>query len=150
IEDWLLERTPKDGVQAFIHNDFKYDNLVMEPRRLAHVVAVLDWEMATVGDPLLDLGTSLGYWTDPADSADLKALALSPTLVAGNLTRREVAARYETLSGRALGDLVFAYVLALFKIATIAQQIYARYAKGHTQDERFAKLGGAVRTLAAQ
>ncbi|MEZ0312013.1 MAG: phosphotransferase family protein [Myxococcota bacterium] len=150
IAEWMPARIPSTEEAAFIHNDFKYDNLMLAPRRLHDVVAVLDWEMATVGDPLLDLGTSLGYWTDPDDAPELRALSLSPTLAPGGMTRLELAQRYQEVSGRRVGDMVFAYVLALFKIATIAQQIYARYALGHTKDPRFAALGGAVRVLASQ
>jgi aminoglycoside phosphotransferase (APT) family kinase protein len=150
IADWLPARVPSTEEAVFIHNDFKYDNLMVAPRRLHEVVAVLDWEMATVGDPLLDLGTSLGYWTDPDDAPELRAMKLSPTLAPGGMTRVEVAQRYQEVSGRRVGDMVFAYVLALFKIATIAQQIHARYALGHTKDPRFAALGGAVRVLAGQ
>ncbi len=150
IAGWLPARVPSVEEAVFIHNDFKYDNVMLAPRRMHEVVAVLDWEMATVGDPLCDLGTSLGYWTDPDDAAELRALSLSPTLAPGSLTRLEVVHRYQEVSGRRAGDMVFQYVLALFKIATIAQQIYARYALGHTKDERFAALGGAVRVLAAQ
>lgn len=150
IAEWLPARVPSTEDAVLIHNDFKLDNLVLQPRRLSSVIAVLDWEMATVGDPLADLGTSLGYWTDPDDAPELRALGLSPTLAPGSMTRVEVARRYQEVSGRRVGDMVFQYVLALFKIATIAQQIYARFALGHTQDPRFGALGGAVRVLAAQ
>lgn len=150
IADWLPPRIPSAEESVLVHNDFKLDNLVLAPRRMADVVAVLDWEMATIGDPLADLGTSLGYWTDPNDAAELRALSLSPTLAPGSPTRSELALRYQEVSGRRVGDLTFQYVLALFKIATIAQQIYARFASGHTKDPRFAALGAAVRVLAAQ
>lgn len=150
IAEWLPSRVPSTEEAVFIHNDFKFDNLVLAPRRLDTVVAVLDWEMATVGDPLADLGTSLGYWTDPSDAPELRALGLSPTLAPDCMTRVELVQHYQEVSGRRAGDMVFQYVLALFKIATIAQQIYARFALGHTKDPRFAALGGAVRVLAAQ
>ncbi|MFQ5527853.1 MAG: phosphotransferase family protein [Thermoanaerobaculia bacterium] len=125
---------------ALIHNDFKYDNLVLDPEDLGRVVAVLDWEMATLGDPMMDLGTSLGYWVDPDDPPEMLALELSPTTLAGNPRRLEVAGTYARLTGRSLEHLVFYYVYGVFKIAVIVQQIYARYKSGHTQDARFASL----------
>lgn len=136
--------SPRESEARLIHNDFKYDNLVLDPRNGVEVVAVLDWEMATLGDPLMDLGTSLGYWVDPDDPPELRALQLSPTTFEGNPARAEIAARYGEASGRDLGDLVFYYVYGLFKIAVIVQQIYYRYRKGHTSDPRFAHLDQGV------
>ncbi|MCB1033261.1 MAG: phosphotransferase, partial [Acidobacteria bacterium] len=112
------------------------------------VTAVLDWEMATLGDPLMDLGTSLGYWVDPGDPPEIQALALSPTTLPGNPSRTEVVALYEEASGRSAGDIVFYYAYGLFKIAVIIQQIYARYKKGLTGDPRFADLIVGVRGCA--
>jgi aminoglycoside phosphotransferase (APT) family kinase protein len=115
-----------------------------DPRRIR---AVLDWEMATVGDPLLDIGTTLGYWID-ADEPDLRPFAFVPTDRPGALTRAEFAQAYlRARGGRGEGDLVYAYVFGLCKIAVIAQQIYARYVNGHTTDERFAALGAVVTAL---
>ena len=134
-----------------MHNDFKYDNLVLDPGDLARVRAVLDWEMATIGDPLIDLGTSLGYWVEPGDPPELRALGLGLTALPGNLTRGELVARYAERTGRAIPreQAVFAYAYGLFKIAVVAQQIYARWVAGHTRDERFARLDVAVRALGA-
>jgi len=108
-------------------------------------VAVLDWEMATLGDPLMDLGTSLGYWVDPDDPPEMLELKLSPTTIPGNPSRLEVAERYAGATGRSLDHLVFYYVFGLFKIAVIVQQIYARFQRGDTQDPRFASLIDGVR-----
>jgi len=142
---WLASRLPAEGRPALLHNDFKYDNLVLDRDDLSRVVAVLDWEMATLGDPLMDLGTTLGYWVDADDPPALRGLNLSPTTVAGNPSRSEVAERYARRSGRDLGDPVFYYAYGLFKIAVIIQQIYHRYRQGHTQDPRFANLLDGVR-----
>ncbi len=153
---WLVERLPagepgRSGARpaALVHNDYKYDNLVLDPSELATIRAVLDWEMATVGDPLLDLGTSLAYWIDPDDAEDHRQLPLGPTLVPGNLGRREVVARYAARSGRPIAeeDVLFAYVYGLFKVAVIAQQIYYRFAQGLTKDERFALMILAVAVI---
>ena len=145
IAAWLDARAPAESGAALIHNDFKYDNLVLDPEDGTRVIAVLDWEMATLGDPLMDLGTSLGYWVDPQDPPELRQLALSPTLLPGNPTRAELVERYASASGREVADPVFYYVYGLFKIAVIVQQIYARYRAGHTSDRRFAHLIEGVR-----
>jgi aminoglycoside phosphotransferase (APT) family kinase protein len=147
---WAASHLPAASGAALIHNDYKYDNVVLDPADLTRVVAVLDWEMATIGDPLMDLGTTLGYWTDPGDSPLLKASAFGPTHLPGSLSRREVAARYAERTGRPVDDLLFHYVFALFKLAVIIQQIYRRYVDGHTHDPRFASMGQLVRVLGTQ
>jgi aminoglycoside phosphotransferase (APT) family kinase protein len=147
---WAAAHLPAPGGAALVHNDYKYDNLVLDPADLTRVVAVLDWEMATIGDPLMDLGTTLGYWTDPGDSPLLRAQAFGPTHLPGSLSRRQVVARYAERSGRPVEDVLFHYVFALFKLAVIIQQIYRRYVDGHTRDPRFASLGQVVGVLGAQ
>jgi len=147
---WAAGHMPAAGGAALVHNDYKYDNVVLDPADLSRVVAVLDWEMATIGDPLMDLGTTLGYWTDPGDSPLLKARAFGPTHLPGSLSRREVVARYAERSGRAVDDVLFHYVFALFKLAVIIQQIYRRYVDGHTHDPRFASLAQLVHVLGTQ
>ncbi len=145
VAAWLDAQAPPESGAALIHNDFKYDNLVLDPDDVTRVIAVLDWEMATLGDPLMDLGTSLGYWVDPEDPPELRQLALSPTLLPGNPNRAELVERYTAASGRDLADPTYYYVYGLFKIAVIVQQIYARYRRGHTRDPRFAHLIEGVR-----
>ena len=144
---WLAGHLPREIEAALIHNDYKYDNLVLHPQELARIVAVLDWEMATVGDPLMDLGTGLGYWMDPDDAPELRLLPAGPTTLPGNLSRAGVVERYAARTGRDVSQIVFYYVYGLFKIAVIAQQIYYRYKQGLTRDQRFAALIGAVRVL---
>ena len=144
---WLAEHQPAESGAALLHNDYKYDNLVLHAQDLSRIVAVLDWEMSTVGDPLMDLGTSLGYWIDPDDHPGLLLLPAGPTALPGNLSRLEVAERYAARTGRDVSRIVFYYVYGLFKIAVIAQQIYYRYKQGLTTDERFARLLDAVRIL---
>lgn len=149
---WLQAEQPPDRAPALVHNDFKYDNLVLS-EDLSRVVAVLDWEMATLGDPLLDLGTTLAYWADPLDPEAWRDSGfLTLTLRPGNLSRAELVARYAQASGRDIGAAaaVFGYVFGLFKLAVIAQQIYARYRGGLTRDPRFARLGAVVRGCAEQ
>ncbi|MFL5310174.1 MAG: phosphotransferase family protein [Myxococcales bacterium] len=147
---WLARNLPKQSGAAIIHNDYKYDNVVLDPADLSRIVAVLDWEMATVGDPLMDLGTLLGYWSDPDDPEEMRARPYGPTFLPGSLSRSGLVGRYEERTGRAVSGALFYYVFALFKIAVIVQQIYKRYVQGHTHDPRFAALIGWVRVVAAQ
>jgi aminoglycoside phosphotransferase (APT) family kinase protein len=137
---WMTENFPNPVRPALIHNDFKYDNLVLQPGELSEVRAVLDWEMATVGDPLMDLGTTLAYWPQEGDPELVKGLPFGLTLMDGNLTREQVVERYAELSGRNVEEILFYYVFGLFKVAVIGQQIYARFKKGHTSDKRFEML----------
>jgi aminoglycoside phosphotransferase (APT) family kinase protein len=139
---WLAANTPATGDAALIHNDFKHDNLVLDPADLARVVAVLDWEMATVGDPLTDLGTTLAYWAEPGDPEALRRAG--PASWPGSPSRQQVIERYAAASGRDVSGIVFFYAYGLFKNAVIAQQIYARYRQGHTRDERFARMVDVV------
>jgi aminoglycoside phosphotransferase (APT) family kinase protein len=142
---WLAEVQPPESAATLIHNDYKYDNLVLDPGDWSSIIGVLDWEMATIGDPLMDLGSSLGYWVEAGDPAEIQALRLSPTNVPGNPTREELLHRYALGSGREVDNPAFYYVYGLFKLAVIVQQIYARYRRGDTQDPRFANLIQAVR-----
>jgi aminoglycoside phosphotransferase (APT) family kinase protein len=145
VSSWLVENIPGESGATLIHNDYKYDNLVLDPEELSHILAVLDWEMATIGDPLMDLGTTLGYWVEASDPDEIKALRLSPTDLPGNPSRTELVERYFRHSGRSADNIVFYYVYGLFKLAVIVQQIYSRYLSGHTKDPRFANLIYAVR-----
>jgi aminoglycoside phosphotransferase (APT) family kinase protein len=147
---WLAAHVPPAGRPSLLHNDFKFDNVVLDPRDPARISAVLDWEMAALGDPLLDLGTTLGYWVDPDDDAEVRALPVGATRIPGCMTRAEAAARWAEKTSRPRPDLLFAYVFGLFKIAGIAQQIFRRYALGHTRDPRFATLLQGVRILGRQ
>jgi aminoglycoside phosphotransferase (APT) family kinase protein len=147
VAAWLGEHLPPESGAALIHNDYKYDNLVLDPDDL-HILAVLDWEMATIGDPLMDLGTTLGYWVEADDAEELRAVAFGPTRLPGNLTRAQLVERYARVSGRDVSHIQFYYVYALFKIAVIVQQIYNRYKQGFSHDPRFAKMIDSVRILA--
>jgi aminoglycoside phosphotransferase (APT) family kinase protein len=138
--EWLLSSIPIESDVAFIHNDFKYDNLVISAS--GEVQAVLDWEMATVGDPLMDLGTTLAYWAEAVDEDILKMFNLS--YVPGNFTRRELVDYYASRTGRDLSDFGFYYVFGLCKVATIAQQIYQRFSLGYSKDPRFSVLNQVV------
>ena len=144
VMEWIFENQPKEYEHCLIHNDFKYDNVVFKDDSWQEISAVLDWEMATLGDPLMDLGTCLGYWTVATDHDFVKQGIPSPTIFEGNPIRSEIAKMYAEKSGRNIDNLVFYYVFGLFKIAVIAQQIYYRYSKGWTTDSRFANLNKAA------
>jgi aminoglycoside phosphotransferase (APT) family kinase protein len=148
---WLAERMPPERGSALIHNDFKLDNLVLDAQDLTQVQAVLDWEMATIGDPFMDLGTTLGYWNQAGDPAEVQAIGLAR--FEGSLRRGEVVARYAERTGRVpaalAAEIVYYYVFGLFKIAVIVQQIYYRYRQGFTTDARFGRLDVVVAACAA-
>ena len=147
ISSWLYENQPLEVGSSIVHNDFKYDNLVLDKDDFSKITAVLDWEMATIGDPFMDLGTTLGYWVDKNDLPELKLFQLSATTLDGNPTREGILELYEKESGKSISNPVFYYVFGLFKIAVIAQQIYFRFKKGFTKDKRFKLLNLAVISL---
>lgn len=151
LASWLAEHAPTDSSpSALIHNDYKYDNVVLAPDELSKVIAVLDWEMATIGDPLMDFGTTLGYWVDRDDTEEWQQYGFGLTRLPGSFTRSDVAEYYAHRSGRATRDAVFYYAYGLLKIAVIVQQIYFRYRQGLTKDARFADLGLMVKACGDQ
>jgi aminoglycoside phosphotransferase (APT) family kinase protein len=148
VAGWLAENLPAESAASLIHNDFKFDNVVFDSHHPSRIVAVLDWEMATLGDPLMDLGTSLAYWAQPGEEEIFGPLVTGPTRRVGCLTRREVLDRYLRQSElRPSGPFTFYYVYGLFKLAVIVQQIYTRFERGFTQDQRFARLGETAEGL---
>lgn len=154
IMAWLKGHVPvtTSGPPTIVHNDFKLDNVVVGGDDVTRIIAILDWELCTIGEPLTDLGTTLAYWVEGRDGNDVKALPMGLTWLDGCLSRAEVAAHWSERTGRTVSssDLLFYFVLASFKVAVIAQQIYARYARGFTTDERFALLGLAFAVIAAR
>ena len=160
IADWMTNFSPRPQAPTFLHNDYKFDNVVFsgqlstislqpsEKKLIADslkLIAVLDWEMSTVGDPLMDLGAALAYWCEKTDAPFTKQFNL--TWIDGCLTRQEVIDRYAQKTGRDLTDIPFYYVFGLFKNAVIMQQIYSRWKSGATNDPRFAGLIAGVYEL---
>jgi aminoglycoside phosphotransferase (APT) family kinase protein len=145
---WLSDHLPAEPARhTLVHNDFKLDNVMLDPQEPARVIAVLDWEMCTVGDPLVDLGLLLCYWPQPGDPP-LMTGSLSPvTMSPGWFTREEIVAHYAEQSGRDVTGIDYYYILAMFKLAVVLQQIYYRYHVGQTQDERFKDFDQRVRAL---
>jgi aminoglycoside phosphotransferase (APT) family kinase protein len=147
LTEWLGRGIPESPEPTVIHNDFKLNNLILSPDDLTKVRAVLDWEMATVGDPLFDLAVSLSYWIEPDDPQELKDVMPTVTSTPGFMTRREFMDRYARSSGRDLSEMHWYMVFGYFKLAVILQQIYARWKSGQTRDSRFADFDQRVRTL---
>jgi aminoglycoside phosphotransferase (APT) family kinase protein len=147
LTDWLVRDIPKSPQPTIIHNDYKLNNLVLDSNDLTKVRAVLDWEMATVGDPLFDLAVSLSYWTEPTDPEELKEVMPTVTSTPGFMTRAQFMERYAQKSGRDLSEMHWYMVFGYFKLAVILQQIYARWKKGQTRDERFSNFDERVRIL---
>ncbi len=134
---WLENNVPPDEHLCLIHNDFRLDNVVFDPKDPAHIRGVLDWELAAIGDPLMDLGGSLAYWVEADDDFFIKSMRRQPSHVPGMLTRQQVIDYYASQTGREIGDFRFYRVYGLFRLAGIAQQIYYRYAKGQTRNPAF-------------
>jgi len=145
--EWLSTRLPASGRPTLVHNDFKLDNIMLDAQNPGFVEAVLDWEMATVGDPLVDLGCTLCYWTQAGDP-EMRGGSLSGiTAEPGWYTRTELAGRYAEKAGRDVSGLGYYEVFGLFKLGVILQQIYFRYHRGQTRDERFSDFYLRVRGL---
>ena len=155
---WLVDRIPAETASGatIVHNDFKLDNLMLDDDDPSRVVAVLDWEMCTVGDPLVDVGLALTYWTmqggkgggetSAAQNRSLRAVTNGP----GWMTREEIIEQYETKTGRNLARIAFYETFARFKVAVVIQQIYFRYVQGQTHDERFRHFDDLVQALTAE
>jgi aminoglycoside phosphotransferase (APT) family kinase protein len=147
IATWMKDHLPPSGNATLIHNDYKYDNLVLAADDITRIIGVLDWEMATIGDPLTDLGTALAYWVDPRDPEELQRIRWCPSTYPGSFTRAQIVERYAQITGRDVSRIAFYLVFARFKIAVIVQQIYYRYQQGFTSDPRFRAMPEMVRAL---
>ena len=145
--DWLSSNLISSSKPCLIHNDYKFDNLMFEITKKINMNAVLDWEMSTIGDPLMDFGTSLGYWIHESDPDIIKKMNFNITHIKGMPSRQELVHMYGEVSGRSVKNILFYFVFGLFKIAGIIQQIYFRYKKGLTNDTRFSELNKGVELL---
>jgi aminoglycoside phosphotransferase (APT) family kinase protein len=143
---WLAANQPDDVDSCIIHGDWRIDNVVFDLAN-ARIAGVLDWELATVGDPLMDLGSALAYWVDRDDETAFASLRRQPSHLPGMPTREEFLQRYLQLSGRKCADFTFYEVFGLFRLAVIIQQIWARFRAGQTTNPAFAGFGDAVNTL---
>lgn len=137
VMQWLENNMPEEQKLCLIHNDFRLDNVVLDPNDPSNILGVLDWELAAIGDPLMDLGNSLAYWIEEGDNFFVKSMRRQPSNVPGMLTREEVIAYYCEKTGRTIEDFRFYRVYGLFRLAGIVQQIYYRYSKGYTKNKAF-------------
>ena len=134
---WLAEHQPQDVATVIVHNDFRLDNVVLAPEDPQRIVGILDWEMATLGDPLMDLGNSLAYWVQADDDRFMRALRRQPTDQPGMLARAQVIEHYQQRSGYGADDVTFYEVFGLFRLAVIIQQIYRRFRLRQTTNPAF-------------
>lgn len=148
VYQWLKDNPPKSMASTLVHNDYKLDNTMFADDDPSKMIAIFDWDMCTLGDPLSDVGALLTYWTQPDDPPLVQATTTMPVGDYGFLTRAELVARYAEKSGRDVSEISFYHALGVFRLAVIAQQIYIRYVRGQTKDERFAGLGQVVDALA--
>lgn len=137
VKNWLEQNMPEEERLCVIHNDFRLDNVVLDHADSANIVGVLDWELAAIGDPLMDLGSSLAYWVHEDDNFFIKSMRRQPSNADGMLKRQEIIDYYAEKTGRTIEDFRFYRVYGLFKLAGIAQQIYYRYSKGFTSNKAF-------------
>jgi aminoglycoside phosphotransferase (APT) family kinase protein len=142
---WLLDQLPVSPAPTPLHNDWRLDNMAVAPDDPGRAVAVYDWDMFTIGDPLADLGTLLALWSDPGEGA--AGTNPMPTQSSGFLSRAQAVARYGERSGRDVSCVPYYLVFGTFKMAVVLQQIYFRFQRGQTQDARFAALGEGAKSL---
>ncbi len=149
LKRWMVDHLPVSPPPAVIHYDYKLNNVMFDAADLSQMVAIFDWEMTTIGDPLADLGCALSYWTQEDDPDVLKQWRGKPsvTLLPGFMSREQFIEAYAKKSGRDVSQIHFYLTFAYFKLAVIIQQIYYRWKKGQTQDERFAAFGDFARSL---
>lgn len=147
---WLRDHIPETSAVTLVHNDYKLDNVMLDPTDPGRVVAVFDWDMCTLGDPLSDLGALLTYWTGPEDPPFMQEIARTfmPVGDPRFLTRAELVTRYAERSGRDVSNIRFYHVLGLFRLTVILAQIYIRFHRGQTRDQRFAAFGPMVALVA--
>lgn len=145
--EWLSKNIPESHGASLIHNDYKFDNVMLNPENLTEIVAVLDWEMTTIGEPMMDLGSSLAYWMSKESGNELLNMPFNPRVLMENISRAELVEMYEEKSGKKVSNMLFYYVFGTFKLAVIAQQIYFRYVKGFTKDQRFATFNHFINSL---
>ena len=146
--NWLKGNIPGTQRYTLVHNDYKLDNVMLDYNDPTKIVAIFDWDMCTLGDPLSDLGSLLAWWTDPDDPPSLREVSFMPRGNLDFMTRKELVQRYGQVSGCSVETIDFYHILGIFRIVVIAAQIYFRYVRKQTQDKRFAALGTVVPVLA--
>ncbi|WP_437883398.1 phosphotransferase family protein [Pseudomonas sp. LRF_L74] len=143
VKAWLRDKMPADHARpAIVHNDYRFDNVILDAHDPMRIIGVLDWELTTVGDPLMDLGNSLAYWIEASDPAPVQLMRRQPSNAPGMLSRRGFVDYYAERAGLSIDNFDFYYTYGLFRLAGIVQQIYYRYYHGQTRDPRFANFIG--------
>jgi len=150
LVDWLRREQPPSPPPTLLHNDWRLDNIMLADADPGRCVAVFDWDMCTLGDPLADLGTLLSSWRQAGEAIDGMTAGTMPSHVPGFLSRREAVARYAARRGIDAAPVPYYYVFGLFKVAVVLQQIFHRYHVGQTQDARFAGFDRVVEALFAR
>ena len=141
VKAWLRDKQPADHPKpGIVHNDYRFDNVILDPHNPMQIIGVLDWELTTLGDPLMDLGNTLAYWIEAGDPAPMQRMRRQPSNAPGMLTRREFVDYYAERSGIEIDNYDFYYTYGLFRLAGIVQQIYYRFYHGQTKDQRFAQF----------
>ncbi|MET1077953.1 MAG: phosphotransferase family protein [Pseudomonas sp.] len=141
VRSWLNDKLPADHPKSsIVHNDYRFDNVILDPHNPMQIIGVLDWELTTLGDPLMDLGNTLAYWIEADDPAPVQLMRRQPSNAPGMLSRREFVDYYAERSGIRIDNFDFYYTYGLFRLAGIVQQIYYRFYHGQTQDKRFAQF----------
>lgn len=148
VRNWLVENLPSEsGRHAILHGDFRIDNVILANDDPCNILAVLDWEICALGDPLMDLGNALAYWTQADDPHYLQNLIMQPSSAPGMLSRREILDLYAQRTAIDTSDFTFYEVYGYWRNAVIIQQIYYRYFHGQTHDQRFRIFGQLVQSL---
>ena len=147
VRNWLKDNIPADSKTCVIHNDWRFDNVILDPKHPTQVIGVLDWEMATLGDPLMDLGSALAYWVEESDNQIFKATRRQPTNLKGMFTRQEVVDYYLQKTGLQTDNWTFYEVFGIFRLAVIAQQIYYRYYHKQTNNPAFKDFWVVIHAL---
>jgi len=147
LMQWLEDNQPNDTETCLIHNDYKFDNVVLSESAPHKIIAVLDWEMTTIGSPLMDLGCSLAYWIEKNDPAEMQALRMMPTHMDGMMTRQQIIEYYANKRNLNVDGFHYFYVFGLFRLAVIVQQIYKRFALGKTTNPAFKHFGHLANLL---
>jgi aminoglycoside phosphotransferase (APT) family kinase protein len=147
LSAWMQQHMPTTSAVSLIHNDYKYDNVVLDANDITQIVGVLDWEMCTIGDSLTDLGTALAYWVDKTDAEEIQQDRWGPTTEQGSFTRAEIVNYYAQKTSCDASRMAFYLTFARFKLAVIVQQIYYRYHQGLTKDARFATMPARIQML---
>jgi aminoglycoside phosphotransferase (APT) family kinase protein len=147
LSAWMQQHMPTTSAVSLIHNDYKYDNVVLDANDITQIVGVLDWEMCTIGDSLTDLGTALAYWVDKTDAEEIQQDRWGPTTEQGSFTRAEIVNYYAQKTSCDASHMAFYLTFARFKLAVIVQQIYYRYHQGLTKDARFATMPARIQML---